>query len=299
MKKHYLVYKTTCLVNGKIYIGQHQTYDPNDNYLGSGRDLKEDIRKFGSENLKRELLFDFESQKEMDDKEKELVTEEFINREDTYNLRLGGQNDCLSDINSIARKKFYELIKTDKKFKEHFSNKLSAVVKRLRREHPERYFTPHNDGTCWYGKHHTDETKKKIGCKNSVNLLGENNGRYGQQWVSDTINEITYPQDKSIPLEDFQLPIRIMNYDEYRVKVANKQMEQITKNEYKEKLRQIQRTFFSAFYDEYLKNGFNSMCSKFGLTFELSAFLHLCKKRVPYYETWKRIKNGDSHKSSA
>lgn len=76
-------------------------------------------------------------------------------------------------------------------------------------------------------------------------------------------------------------------------------MEQIAKNEYKEKLRQIQQTFFSAFYDEYLKNGFNSMCSKFGLTFELSAFLHLCKKRVPYYETWKRIKNGDSHKSSA
>ena len=77
-KKHYLVYKTTCLVNGKIYIGQHQTYNPNDNYLGSGRDLKDDIQKFGRENFKREILFDFDTQKEMDDKEKELVTEEFI-----------------------------------------------------------------------------------------------------------------------------------------------------------------------------------------------------------------------------
>ena len=42
-KKHYLVYKTTCLINGKIYIGQHQTYDINDNYLGSGIELNEDI----------------------------------------------------------------------------------------------------------------------------------------------------------------------------------------------------------------------------------------------------------------
>ena len=178
-KKHYLVYKTTCLVNGKIYIGQHQTHDPNDNYLGSGRKLKEDIRKFGSENFKREILFDFDNFEDMDNKEKELVTEEFINREDTYNIRLGGQNDCLSDINSIAREKFYNLIKTDKAFRKKFSNKLSETVKRLHAEHPERYSTPHNNGAYWYGKHHTDETKRKIGCKNSVNLLGKNNGRYG------------------------------------------------------------------------------------------------------------------------
>ena len=84
-KKHYLVYKTTCLLNGKVYIGQHQTYDINDNYLGSGRDLKEDIRKFGAENFKREILFDFDNFTDMDNKEKELVSEEFVKREDTYN----------------------------------------------------------------------------------------------------------------------------------------------------------------------------------------------------------------------
>ena len=42
-KKHYLVYKTTCLVNGKIYIGQHQTYDLNDGYIGSGIELQKAI----------------------------------------------------------------------------------------------------------------------------------------------------------------------------------------------------------------------------------------------------------------
>lgn len=34
----YIVYKTTCLVNDKIYVGVHQTQDPNkfDGYLGRG-----------------------------------------------------------------------------------------------------------------------------------------------------------------------------------------------------------------------------------------------------------------------
>lgn len=34
----YIVYKTTCLVNDKIYVGVHQTHDPNkfDGYLGRG-----------------------------------------------------------------------------------------------------------------------------------------------------------------------------------------------------------------------------------------------------------------------
>ena len=68
-KKHYLVYKTTCLLNGKIYIGQHQTYDINDDYLGSGRELKNDIQGFGRENFRREILFDFDTFDEMNDKE--------------------------------------------------------------------------------------------------------------------------------------------------------------------------------------------------------------------------------------
>lgn len=34
----YIVYKTTCLINDKIYIGVHKTTDPNifDGYIGDG-----------------------------------------------------------------------------------------------------------------------------------------------------------------------------------------------------------------------------------------------------------------------
>ena len=95
-KKHYLVYKTTCLVNGKIYIGQHQTYDLNDGYIGSGYALNEDIEKFGRENFSTEILFDFDNFTDMDNKERELVNESFIARTDTYNIILGGANGLVS-----------------------------------------------------------------------------------------------------------------------------------------------------------------------------------------------------------
>lgn len=49
------IYKTTCLVNGKIYIGKHEG-DCNDNYLGSGELFLKAVRKYGRKNFKREIL---------------------------------------------------------------------------------------------------------------------------------------------------------------------------------------------------------------------------------------------------
>lgn len=35
--KYYLVYKTTNLINGKFYIGVHETYNLNDGYFRFGK----------------------------------------------------------------------------------------------------------------------------------------------------------------------------------------------------------------------------------------------------------------------
>lgn len=56
IKKYAFIYKTTCLVSGKIYIGQHQTNNLNDGYLGSGTLFKKDVITFGVQNFKREIL---------------------------------------------------------------------------------------------------------------------------------------------------------------------------------------------------------------------------------------------------
>lgn len=87
---YYTIYQTTNLINGKIYIGQHKTKIINDDYLGSGVELKEEIEKYGRENFKKEILFVFDTLDEMKQKEHELVTVEFCLREDTYNRALGG-----------------------------------------------------------------------------------------------------------------------------------------------------------------------------------------------------------------
>jgi hypothetical protein len=87
----YTIYKTTNLLNGKFYIGKHQTKRPMDSYLGSGLALKKAISKYGRRNFKKEILFDFDNESEMNQKEKELITEEFISRSDTYNKGIGGE----------------------------------------------------------------------------------------------------------------------------------------------------------------------------------------------------------------
>jgi hypothetical protein len=90
MNKFY-IYKTTNLINNKIYIGYHVSDDiQNDNYLGSGDKLKLAIKKYGKHNFSREILFEFNSFEEMISKEKEIVNEEFLKRDDVYNVVRGG-----------------------------------------------------------------------------------------------------------------------------------------------------------------------------------------------------------------
>lgn len=53
----YYIYRTTNLINGKTYIGQHETSDMlNDSYIGSGKLIKRAIKKYGKENFKNEIL---------------------------------------------------------------------------------------------------------------------------------------------------------------------------------------------------------------------------------------------------
>lgn len=101
----FLIYKITNNVNGKVYIGKHQTNDIADGYMGSGKLIRQAIEKYGSENFEKEILFEFSTEEEMNSKEAELVTEEFCNREDTYNLCPGGHGG-FGYINSNPIDKF-------------------------------------------------------------------------------------------------------------------------------------------------------------------------------------------------
>lgn len=105
---HYLIYKITNNINGKIYIGKHQTDNLDDGYMGSGVAIKKAVKKYGVGNFKKEILFDVDDLELMDFLEELLVDEEFVRRKDTYNLALGGEGGHVPEISEETRRKLSE-----------------------------------------------------------------------------------------------------------------------------------------------------------------------------------------------
>ena len=104
---------TICLVNNKQYIGVHETLNPDkfDGYLGNGvfinrpatykkskTPFQSAVNKYGVDKFKRITLNVFDSKEEAYKLESELITEEYIKREDTYNIKLGGEGGCPENL---------------------------------------------------------------------------------------------------------------------------------------------------------------------------------------------------------
>lgn len=90
MKHYYYTYQITNLLDKKIYIGTHKTKNLLDGYMGSGKILNRAIDKYGIANFKKDILEYFDTSEEMFAREKEIVNEEFLARDDVYNIRRGG-----------------------------------------------------------------------------------------------------------------------------------------------------------------------------------------------------------------
>lgn len=102
----YIVYKTTNLINGKIYIGVHRTKKGiKDSYIGNGitgewtrkekGGIHAAVRKYGYKNFKRETLFTYPDTEDGEqaayNKEAEIVNRDFVKDPNTYNLCTGGK----------------------------------------------------------------------------------------------------------------------------------------------------------------------------------------------------------------
>lgn len=87
------IYKTTNLIDGKIYIGQrHSDKFLGNGYLGSGKILKQAIIKNGVDNFKVELLEEVDTTDELD--EREIYWIKYYNATDRnigYNICEGGK----------------------------------------------------------------------------------------------------------------------------------------------------------------------------------------------------------------
>lgn len=98
---YYYVYKVTNLTNGKFYIGKKGHSDPyTDAYMGSGRQIKAAIEKYGINNFKKEILQIFLTNQEAAEHEKSLVTKELIESKMSYNMHEGGHGG-FAHINTL------------------------------------------------------------------------------------------------------------------------------------------------------------------------------------------------------
>jgi hypothetical protein len=185
----FLIYKTTNLLNGKIYIGKHMTSNKEDGYMGSGKLLKRAISKFGIENFKREILFECSSEKEMNEKEAEIVNEEFLKRNDVYNLCPGGKGGWgyLNDgseshklRSSKAAMKTNKILAKDLEFRKRSSLRLSESNKILHKEGKLK-------APDWTGKSHSEETKLKMSNSHKGKYIGKNNSQFGSIWINNGI----------------------------------------------------------------------------------------------------------------
>lgn len=150
------IYKTTDLLNGKIYIGQHHKNKFDKYYIGSGRKLLLRLKQIGRKNFKTEILEWCETQKELCDKE-------------IYWIKHYNSVDSKIGYNIIDSS--FEEIKSSKKY--YCRGLITYCNEKLQKEirlYPDEEVP---EGFVKGRLPFSDDWKKKVG------RHGENNGMYG------------------------------------------------------------------------------------------------------------------------
>jgi group I intron endonuclease len=208
-----VIYKTTNLINGKIYVGQDRYNKVG--YLGSGTLLRSSINKHGKENFKKEIL-EFCSLDELNDKEIYWVTfYDSMNPKVGYNLTSGGkQNSIFSEssknkmsisaknkppvsINTrhkqsiSAKGKTFSIEtvnKIQKKKKENNTCKHTEITKNKIRTSLKLLYDSNSIEPYWIGKSHSNETKQKIRDKRALQDMSKLTGKKRTQESKDKMS---------------------------------------------------------------------------------------------------------------
>lgn len=304
-KKHYLIYQITNNVNGKIYIGKHETFNVDDNYFGSGKYLKQAIKKHGLENFTKTILIDLKSRNEMNLLEKLVVTPEFCARKDTYNINVGGDggwsyvNDE-SDFKVGSKKRLQNFhIKGGKASQEKFKNseygswtKYQYATMDSERREKRRQLNSNRAKQLfnWNGKHHTEETKKKISVAHKGKFCGKDNSMFNKVWIKNSQLKLCIVWNKDLDLPDGWEYGSCLDFEKQALQIAEANMQLIQTIEHHEKEKMYKEIFFTMFYQFYLKFGYKKMIENFQIGMSQSAFCHMCKNYVLEYSKYKRWK---------
>jgi group I intron endonuclease len=152
----YVLYQTTCKVNGKIYVGVHKTRNANDRYLGSGLHISAAIQKYGRESFEKKILAVFTTPLEAYAEEAKIVNEEFLQRDDVMNIALGGRGGILGEEIRVKMRESHIGLRHRNETRQNMSKRSKG------------------ENNPFYGKRHTGDTQRFSHQKNvrSVTIDG-------------------------------------------------------------------------------------------------------------------------------
>lgn len=195
-KKYHYIYKTTCQVTGKFYVGMHSTDNLEDGYLGSGKILGYSRAKHGDENHIKEILEYLPNREALALREKEIIDDTLLADPLNINLRYGGEGGgFLAEKNKtngfhaaggratlrVLGKRHQEKLKNDLEYRKRFSEAISASWKRQ----------PIGN-TRNLGSHRSDETRKQM----SISGTGEKNSQFGTCWMNKDVQIIKIKKEQ-------------------------------------------------------------------------------------------------------
>lgn len=166
MKIYGIIYITTCLVNGKVYIGQTIHWQDK-SYLGSGVALCEAVKKYGRSKFKRKILKVCYNQKQLDAWEMIMIRKyNSTDKSIGYNVLPGTANE-FGAVNPTH---------------------IPEVVEKIRKKKKDKWG---GENCYWYGKTLSEETKKKLSDKAKKRLSDpRNNPMYGKKQSEEARRKI-------------------------------------------------------------------------------------------------------------
>ena len=310
--KHYLIYQIRNKLNSMIYVGKHMTEDINDGYMGSGLRIRRAIEKYGPENFEKTILFECISEEEMNKKEAEIVNEDFIARDDVYNIKLGGEGgwDYLNGSNSSypkgSNKRHNAMVKANKnrdivkshqkalKTRQNWSVEKRQEVSNAISEGIKRKLQLDKD----FAKRRVQKLKgrkasKQLRQKLSELKTGENNNQYGKVWIMNKALRCCKCVDSSYVLPDGWEYGRCLNFDAANQKKIRVEKRLHAIEQHKNDRLMMFRSMYKFFVDH--NNDFELTAKQFNYSHTRNAFMTACRILLPEYKPlpnnrWKNRK---------
>lgn len=190
VKNMAIIYKTTNLISGKIYVGQHYT-SADDGYLGSSKSLKMNIRILGKDNFKRETLEYCTSCVD----QREIYWIEALsarNPDIGYNILKGGTGGTTKGFHHTKETKIKISKARNGKYKGKDNPNFGNGEKIKGDKNPsKRLEVKEKISKFWKGRTRTEENKQKLSNAKIGKKLSEEHQKSLSKWIYRFINIFT------------------------------------------------------------------------------------------------------------